>query len=127
MLERIAPPAGPNATGAYSPGIRVGNLIFVSGQGPFDPSSGKIAADGIGAQVRRTLENVELVLQAGGSRLDEVVRVDAYLADLEDFPRYDETFREVFGEHLPTRTTVQARLGGILVEINAIAYVDDAS
>jgi 2-iminobutanoate/2-iminopropanoate deaminase len=53
--------------------------------------------------------------------------VDAYLADLDDFARYDEAFRDVFGEQLPTRTTVQAAPGGILVEINAIAYLHDAS
>ena len=127
MLDRIVPPGGPQSSGAYSPAIRAGNLVFVSGQGPFDPVSGEIAADDIAGQVRRTLENVALVLQAAGSRLEDVVRVDAYLADLEDFPRYDETFREVFGEQLPSRTTVQAALGGILVEINAIAYLHDAS
>lgn len=127
MLDRIAPAAGPNASGAYSPAIRAGNLIFVSGQGPFDPSSGEIAADDIAGQVRRTLDNVALLLHAAGGQLADVVRVDAYLADLDDFARYDEAFRDVFGEQLPTRTTVQAALGGILVEINAIAYLHDAS
>ncbi len=126
MLERIAPAAGPQASGAYSPAIRAGNLIFVSGQGPFDPGTGEITAEDIGGQVKRTLENIALLLQAAGSRLDDVVRVDTYLADLDDFQRYDETFRDVFGEHMPTRTTVQASLDGILVEINAIAYIDDA-
>jgi 2-iminobutanoate/2-iminopropanoate deaminase len=127
MLDRIAPAAGPTASGAYSPAIRAGNLIFVSGQGPFDPSSGEIAADDIAGQVRSTLDNVALLLQAAGGQLADVVRVDAYLADLDDFARYDEAFRDVFGEQLPTRTTVQAELGGILVEINAIAYLHDAS
>jgi 2-iminobutanoate/2-iminopropanoate deaminase len=127
MLDRIAPAAGPHASGAYSPAIRAGNLIFVSGQGPFDPGSGEIAADDIAGQVRRTLDNVALLLEAAGGQLADVVRVDAYLSDLDDFARYDEAFRDVFGEQLPTRTTVQAALGGILVEINAIAYLHDAS
>ncbi len=88
---------------------------------------GEIAADDIAGQVRSTLDNVALLLRAAGGQLADVVRVDAYLADLDDFARYDEAFRDVFGEQLPTRTTVQAELGGILVEINAIAYLHDAS
>jgi 2-iminobutanoate/2-iminopropanoate deaminase len=122
MLDRIAPSSGPQASGAYSQAIRAGNLIFVSGQGPFDPSTGEIATSDISGQVRRTLENVALLLQAAGSGLEDVVRVDAYLANIDDFPSYDDTFREVFGDQLPTRTTVQAGLGGILVEITAMAY-----
>jgi 2-iminobutanoate/2-iminopropanoate deaminase len=127
MLERIAPVGGPHASGAYAPAIRAGNLVFVSGQGPFDPSSGELAAEDIAGQVRRTLANVALVLEAVGAGLSDVVRVDAYLANIEDFADYDDTFREVFGERLPTRTTVEAGLGSILVEINAIAYIDDAT
>jgi 2-iminobutanoate/2-iminopropanoate deaminase len=127
MIERIAPAGGPHASGAYAPAIRAGNLVFVSGQGPLDPSSGELAAEDIAGQVRRTLANVALVLEATGAGLADVVRVDAYLANIGDFAEYDQTFREVFGEQLPTRTTVEAALGGILVEINAIAYVDDAS
>jgi 2-iminobutanoate/2-iminopropanoate deaminase len=127
MLERIAPAGGPHASGAYAPAIRAGNLVFVSGQGPFDPSNGELAAEDIAGQVSRTLTNVALVLEAAGAGLSDVVRVDAYLANIEDFADYDDAFREVFGERLPTRTTVQAGLGGILVEINAIAYTDDAT
>jgi 2-iminobutanoate/2-iminopropanoate deaminase len=126
MPERIAPVDGPHASGAYAPAIRAGNLVFVSGQGPFEPSSGEVAAEDIAGQVERTLANVALVLEAAGATLGDVVRVDAYLAKIDDFAAYDSTFREVFGDQLPTRTTVQAGLGDILVEINAIAYVDDA-
>jgi 2-iminobutanoate/2-iminopropanoate deaminase len=83
MLERIAPRTGPHASSAYSPALRAGNLVFVSGQGPFDPITGEIDADDIAGQVRRTLENVALLLEAAGSRLDDVVRVDAYLGGSE--------------------------------------------
>jgi 2-iminobutanoate/2-iminopropanoate deaminase len=127
MFDRVAPAGGPHPSGAYVPAIRAGNLVFVSGQGPFDPSSGALAATDIAGQVRRTLANIALILEAAGARLSDVVRTDVYLANIEDFAAYDEAFREAFGSQLPTRTTVEAALDGILVEINAIACVDDAS
>ena len=123
-MQQIQPEGGPHAGGAYVPGIRVGDLVFVSGQGPHDPQTGELAAQDIEGQVRTTLANVERVLIAAGATLSDVVRVDAFLTDLANFPAYDRVFREVFAGHLPTRTTVQAGLLDILVEINAIAHVD---
>lgn len=124
-MHPIHPTGGPSPSGAYVPGICAGGFIFVSGQGPFDPVSGALVGADLAEQVRATLANVERVLIAGGARLSDVVRVDAYLADLDDFDTYDATFREVFGTHLPTRTTVQAELAEILVEINVIAVAGD--
>lgn len=128
-MYTIRPDGGPTASGAYVPGIRAGQLVFVSGQGPFDPVTGKLVSTDLEDQVRATLGNVQHVLAAGGASLRDVVRVDAYLADLTTFAAYDAVFREVFGSHLPTRTTVEAGLGGISVELNAIAYIanDDAA
>jgi 2-iminobutanoate/2-iminopropanoate deaminase len=121
-VQQIRPEGGPKPGGAYVPGIRAGDLVFVSGQGPHDPQTGELVAEDVEGQVRATLANVERVLAATNATLRDVVRIDAYLADLADFPAYDRVFRDVFAGHLPTRTTVQAGLAGILVEINAIAF-----
>jgi 2-iminobutanoate/2-iminopropanoate deaminase len=124
-VQQIRPEGGPNPGGAYVPGIRAGDLVFVSGQGPHDPQTGQLLADDVEGQVRATLANVERVLAAADATLQDVVRIDAYLADLGDFPDYDRAFRDVFAGHLPTRTTVQAGLADILVEINAIAFTGE--
>jgi 2-iminobutanoate/2-iminopropanoate deaminase len=88
-----------------------------------DPSTGAVVPGGVAAQVKATLANVERVLKAAGGSLADVVRVDAYLADIGNFDEYDRAYRNVFGERLPSRTTVGGQLGGIEVEINAIAYL----
>jgi 2-iminobutanoate/2-iminopropanoate deaminase len=124
-MQQIRPEGGPHPGGAYVPGIRAGGLVFVSGQGPFHPDSGGLAAEDLEGQVRATLANVARILAAAGVSLGDVVRIDAYLADLADFAEYDRVFRDVFAGHLPTRTTVQAGLANILVEINAIALVGE--
>lgn len=121
-MERLHPNGGPRASGAYSPGIAAGGFVFVSGQGPLDPETGEVVGSDVAEQTRATLRNVERVLAAAGLALTDVVRVDAYLADLGQFDVYDRAFRAAFGENLPTRTTVEAGLGEIQVEINAIAY-----
>ena len=124
-MQQIRPEGGPKPGGAYVSGIRAGDLVFVSGQGPHDPQTGELVAKDIEGQVRATLANVERVLAAADATLQDVVRIDAYLADLADFPAYDSVFRDAFAGHLPTRTTVQAGLAGILVESNAIAVTGE--
>jgi 2-iminobutanoate/2-iminopropanoate deaminase len=124
-MQQIRPEGGPQPGGAYVPGIRAGDFVFVSGQGPHHPQTGELVAEDVEGQVRATLANVERVLGAAGASLSDVVRVDAYLADLSDFAAYDRVFREAFAGHLPTRTTVQAGLADIRVEINAIAFTGE--
>lgn len=124
-MRVLDPEGGPHASGAYVPGISAGQFVFVSGQGPLDPVTGEIVGDDVATQTRATLDNVARVLAAAGAGLGDVVRVDAYLADIDQFSAYDEAFRTAFGDRLPTRTTVGARLGGIEVEITAIAYVGE--
>jgi 2-iminobutanoate/2-iminopropanoate deaminase len=125
LAKRVLTPAGAAAaTGAYSPGLVVGNLVFVSGQGPLDPATGRIAGDGIEAQTERTLANVAAVLAATGAGLADVVKATVHLADMGQWSRFDAVYRRAFAAPFPTRTTVQSGLwGGILVEIDVIAVL----
>ena len=114
-----APPAGP-----YSPGVRAGDLLFVSGQVPRNPTTGETEGADVQAQARRTLENLRMVLAAAGAGVDDVVSVTVYLADEQDWGAFNEVYREVFRPPYPSRTVVGAALRGILVEVSAIARLD---
>ncbi|MES2523640.1 MAG: Rid family hydrolase [Gemmatimonadota bacterium] len=118
MLPDLPPPAG-----AYSPGVRAGNLLFVSGQTPRDQATGKIVGTTVEEQTRLTLTNLARILAAGGASLPNVVSVTVYLADENDWGEFDKVYRTVFSAPFPTRAVVGASLRGILVEISAIAYV----
>jgi 2-iminobutanoate/2-iminopropanoate deaminase len=111
----------PAPLGAYSPAVRAGNLIFVSGQVPKDPRSGELLGSDVREQTRAVLANVERVLGAAGATLRDVVSVTAYLADIADWGAFNDTYREVFAPPYPTRTTLGAALHGVLVEITVIA------
>ena len=80
-MQALQPENGPHPSGAYVPGIQAGGLVFVSGQGPFDPGTGDLVAEDLEGQVRATLANVERVVQSAGGSLHDIVRVDAFLAD----------------------------------------------
>lgn len=118
VLSDVPPPAG-----AYSPGVKAGNLLFVSGQIPRDPATGAIVGDDVVSQTRQTLANLERILVAGGATLKNVVGVTVYLADENDWGAFDQCYRTVFSAPFPTRAVVGAQLRGIMVEISAIAYV----
>jgi 2-iminobutanoate/2-iminopropanoate deaminase len=114
----VPPPAG-----AYSPGVRAGNLLFVSGQVPRDLRTGAVVGDNVAAQTRQVLGNLEAVLRAGGATLADVVAVTVYLADEGDWGTFNDVYRSTFHAPYPTRTVVGARLRGILVELSAVAVV----
>ena len=109
--------------GAYSPGVRSGDLLFVSGQVPRNPVTGELEGDDVASQTRRVLENVRLVLAEGGATLDDVISVTAYLADINDWDTFNGVYREIFRPPYPSRTTLGAGLHGVLVEISAVARV----
>jgi 2-iminobutanoate/2-iminopropanoate deaminase len=111
------------AASPYSPGLRVGDFIFVSGQVPRDPATGKIVGETIEEQTARVLENIKAILAAGGATMADVVKVSAHLTDLALFERYNKVYVTYFSDPKPTRTTVGSQLLGFLVEIDAIAYV----
>jgi 2-iminobutanoate/2-iminopropanoate deaminase len=117
----------PTPKGAYSAGVRFGDLLFVSGQVPRDARTGELLGDDIRAQSRGVLANLRRVLEAGGASLDDVVAVTVYLADVDDWGDFNEVYRETFSPPYPTRTVVGAQLRGILVEVNAVAACSGAS
>lgn len=109
-------------TGAYSDGVVVGNLLFVSGQASVDFNSSKFVLGTIEEETKRTIENISQILQAGGSSLDDVVKCTVHLSDIADFDRYNGVYAQYFKGIKPARTTVQSVLSeGIKVEIDCIA------
>lgn len=121
--QQIVAKNGPKPGGAYSPGIRVGDFLFVSGQVPTDPATGKIVGETIEEQTTQTIENLKAILEAGGATLADVVKVSAHLTDLSLFQKYNEVYASYFPDPKPVRTTVGSQLLGFMVEIDAIAYV----
>ena len=121
--QRISTTTGAQPVGAYSQGLRAGDFVFVSGQGPLDPKSGKVVGDTIEEQTARVLQNIKAILEAGGASMADVVKVSAHLSDMSLFERYNRVYASYFPDPKPTRTTVGSQLPGILVEIDAIAYV----
>ena len=122
----ISTSLGPSAIGPYSQAIRAGNLLFVSGQIPIDPSNGQIIEDkGIQAQTRRVLQNIQGILQAGGASLKNVVKTTVYLKDMNEFAEMNAAYAEFFQVLPPARATVEvARLPrDVSVEIDCIAIV----
>jgi len=121
--RRIDTKAGAQPIGAYSQGVRAGDFIFVAGQGPLDPHSGDICGTNIEEQTARALGNVKAILEAGGATMADVVKVTAHLSDISLFDRYNRVYASYFPDPKPARTTVGSQLLGILVEIDAVAYV----
>ena len=114
--ENLAVPKPP-----YSPVVVAGDTVYTAGQIANGPD-GNLVAGGIEEQTRQTLENVRKCVEAGGLTMDDVVKVNAFLADLGDFPGYNEVYKEFFEAPYPVRTSVQAGLpAGVLVEIEAVA------
>lgn len=119
----IATDQAPAAVGPYSQGVRVGDLVFASGQLGIVPGSKEFAGPDVESQTRQALKNLEAVLKAGGSCLKHVVKTTVFLADIGEFGRMNAVYAEFFPETPPARSTVQAAalpLGG-RVEIEAIA------
>lgn len=125
--QRISTTTGAQPVGAYSQGLRAGDFVFVSGQGPLDPKTGKVVGASIEEQTTRVLENIKAILEAGGASMADVVKVSAHLSDMSLFERYNRVYAGYFPDPKPTRTTVGSQLPGILVEIDAIAYVGKAA
>ena len=116
----------PAPVGAYSPVIRAGEFLFVSGQVPTDAQTGEVVGSTVAEQTRYVIEKLGRVLMAAGSSLRAVVSVNAYLSDIQDWDDFNAAYRAAFSPPYPTRTTVGAGLHGVLVEISAIARTESA-
>jgi 2-iminobutanoate/2-iminopropanoate deaminase len=125
MRQAISAPDAPKAMGAYSPAIRAGNLLFISGQIPVNPASGELVAGDIRAQAEQVMRNLSALLKAAGLGFDHVVRTTVFLADMEDFAGMNEIYSGYLIDPPPARATVQvARLPrDVKIEIDAIAVI----
>ena len=124
MLERIFPPGAVNPRGPYTPAMRAGDFIFVSGQIPMDPATSQFIHGDIVQETTRCLQNIELVLQGAGATRNDIARCGVFLKDGGHFAAMNEAYVVFFGEHRPARTTVEVKFASpdMLVEIDAIAY-----
>jgi len=106
--------------------IRYGNMLFVSGQGPLDPETKKVVSDDVQEQTRQTLTNLKSVLDAAGATFANVVNMRVVLRDVADFPRFNETFREIMAGEKVTRTCIGGtpHRTGVNVEIDCVAMFD---
>lgn len=125
--EVIATDKAPTAIGPYSQGIRARDLVFTAGQVGLVPGTKEFAGPDIASQTRQALQNLQAVLEAGGSCLAHVVKTTVFLADMKEFPLMNEVYAQFFGSNPPARSTVQvaALPMGARVEIEAIAEVCD--
>lgn len=124
--EIIATPNAPGAIGPYSQGVKLNGVLFTAGQIPLDPTSMTIVEGDIQVQTERVMQNLAAILEAAGSSLQRVVKTTCFLADLDDFARFNEVYARYMGDNRPARSTVQvARLpAGARVEVECIAECD---
>ncbi len=123
MREAISTEGAPKAIGPYSQAVRMGNLVFVSGQIPADPSTGALVDGDIAAATRRVFTNIGAVLAEAGLSFDHVARTTVYLADMNDFAAMNAVYAEYFSVPAPARSTIEvARLPrDVRIEIDVIA------
>ena len=123
VRQVISAPDAPKAMGAYSPAIKAGNLLFVSGQIPIDPASGALIDGDITAQTEQVMRNLAALLNAASAGFEHVVKTTVYLADMNDFATVNDIYATYFSSPAPARATVQvARLPkDCRVEIQVIA------
>jgi 2-iminobutanoate/2-iminopropanoate deaminase len=120
--EVIHTETAPKPVGPYNQAVVAGNTVYVAGQGPIDPGTGKMVTGTFEEQATRTFENIKAILEAAGSSMSEVVKVTVYLADNSDFAKLNEIYKQYFPQPYPVRTTVGAQLlYHIFIEVDCIA------
>jgi 2-iminobutanoate/2-iminopropanoate deaminase len=123
VKKAIFPDNAPKPVGPYSPAVTAGDFVYVSGQGPTDPATGRMVTDSVQAETRQVLTNIRTILEAAGASMADVVKCNVYLADRRDFAAMNEVYREFFPTDPPARTTVEAHPPvDIRVEIDCVAY-----
>ena len=122
MKTVISTSKAPAAIGPYSQAIKVGNLLYTSGQIPIDPATGNIVSGNIKEQTRQALSNIKAILEEAGLTMNNVVKTTVFLTNMEDFTEMNSIYAEFFSEPFPARSAVAVRTlpKGVLVEIEAI-------
>jgi 2-iminobutanoate/2-iminopropanoate deaminase len=122
MKQKIATDKAPQAIGAYSQAIRLGNLVFVSGQIPIDPKTGNLVQGDIEAQTNQVMENLKAIVATAGLTLSDALKATCFLKNMCDFAKFNGIYAGYFGDSPPARETVEvARLPrDVLVEVSLI-------
>ena len=122
-MKAISTQKAPAAIGPYSQAIRVGNLVYTSGQIPIDPATGNFVEGGIKEQTRQSLTNVKAILEEAGLSMADVVKTTVFMADMNDFADMNSVYAEFFAEPYPARSAVAVKTlpKGALVEIEVVA------
>ena len=125
MKEVINTTKAPAAIGPYSQAIKVGNLVYTSGQIPIDPATDNFVEGGIKEQTRQSLTNVQAILKEAGLTMENVVKTTVFVADMNDFADMNTVYAEFFAEPYPARSAVAVKTlpKGALVEIEVVAAV----
>ena len=123
-IDRIIPAGGASPRGHYTPAMRAGDFVYVSGQGPIDPVTDKLAVGDVEFQTQLTLSNVRRILEASGVGITDVVKCSVFLRDISEFHNMNRAYAAFFGDHKPARTTIEAKFhqAEMLVEIDCVAY-----
>lgn len=126
MFTAVASEDAPKAIGPYSPGVRAGQLLFLSGQIPLDPATGLVVGETVTAQTEQVFRNIAALLASAGAGFAQVARTTVFLTDLGDFAAMNAVYARHFGEVPPARSTVEvSRLPrDVRVEIDVIAVLD---
>ena len=127
MKKAIQSESAPKAIGPYSIGILYNHFVFTSGQIGIDPESGELVAGGIENETRRALQNLQIVLDSGGSSINNVIKTTVFLKDIAEFGKMNAIYSEFFSDVPPARSAIQvaALPKGAAIEIEAIAYIEN--
>jgi 2-iminobutanoate/2-iminopropanoate deaminase len=127
MKKVIQSEIAPKAIGPYSIGIIYNQFVFTSGQIGIDPESGELVTGGIEFETRRALQNLQIVLESGGSQIKNVIKTTVFLKDIAEFGRMNAIYSEFFTDVPPARSAIQvaALPKGAAIEIEAIAYIEN--
>ena len=124
-MKAISTQKAPAAIGPYSQAIKVGNLVYTSGQIPIDPATVSFVEGGIKEQARQSLTNVKAILEEAGLTMSNVVKTTVFMADMADFADMNAVYAEFFAEPYPARSAVAVKTlpKGALVEIEVVAEI----
>ncbi len=125
-IEEIQTDQAYESSAPLSQAIRHGDTLYVSGNVPMDPETGELVEGGVGEQTDQVLANVEAILEAAGTSMDNVIRAGVFMTDMDTFGEMNEVYQEYMSEPYPARTAVKAEMANpdILVEIDVVAAID---